>query len=75
MLDAILFKHEIIVHVLRKAGAHLSQTEETDVAHYFCQAVIKNDLEQVKLFSYAGADPNISVQDGRTPLHLVLLFN
>jgi hypothetical protein len=71
LLDAIIFNHVEVAKVLRQAGAHFGQTEERDVTYQFMQAVIANDIEKVKLFMQCGANPNLSIQDDRTPLHLV----
>jgi ankyrin repeat protein len=44
-----------------------------DVGFSLNQAVLSNDLAKLKLLIVAGANPNIAIQDGRTPLHLVFL--
>ena len=74
LLDAILFNHEEIVHILRQAGAHFGQKDDLEISSYLCKAVQKGDTEQFKLFLEAGANPNLCFQDKRTPLHLVFNF-
>jgi lysophospholipase len=72
LLDSILFKHSQVAQLLRQTGAHFSPNEEEEVIHYLCKAVIGNDVEMVNLFLQCGANPNLSLYDGRTPLHLVI---
>lgn len=64
-----------IVELLLYTGAHFCAEEQKDVAYLLTQAVISNNLDKVKLFIRAGADPNIPYIDGRTPLHLAVSDN
>ena len=75
LLDSILFYHEEIVQILLQAGAHFGPKEDREIASYLCKAIFKRDIAQLKLFLDAGANPNLSFQDQRTPLHLVYNSN
>ncbi|KAI8902829.1 asparaginase-domain-containing protein [Globomyces pollinis-pini] len=72
LLYAITYKNESIIRLLRKTGAHFSESELTDVTFEVCKAVVEGNIQKLKLFIYAGANPNLSSQDGRTPLHLAV---
>ena len=77
LLDAIKYDQpgSNIVELLLYTGAHFCAEEQKDVAYLLTQAVVSNNLDKVKLFIRAGADPNIPYIDGRTPLHLAVSDN
>lgn len=70
LMDAVRGNHMEIVHILQVAGAHFSSSEVNDVANQLCKAVKEQNLDRVKLFIEAGANPNLGYIDDRTALHI-----
>ena len=74
LYDAVIFKHSAVVELLRKAGAHFHKEEMADIIHRFHVAISAGELEHVKIFVEAGADPMACDTDGRTAMHKVVLL-
>ncbi|KAJ3287973.1 hypothetical protein HK104_008387 [Borealophlyctis nickersoniae] len=70
--DAAQSGHAEIAKLLRHAGAHFAEDEMDEVACRLARAVMKNDIQSLKLWVDCGADLNRPWQDLRTPLHLAV---
>lgn len=68
--DAIKFRKKAIVKRLVQAGAILDK-KSTEVASEICSLAAKNRVDDLCIWSLAGADLNVCDYDGRTPLHIV----
>lgn len=67
LIEAINNRHEEIVNLLIQTGAIV---DIPLLGQELCNCVVKNDIETLKLWLRAGADPNASDYDKRTALHL-----
>ncbi|KAJ3011208.1 hypothetical protein HKX48_006973 [Thoreauomyces humboldtii] len=72
MWDAVRSRRPESARLLRSAGAHFAPEELEAAANTIIEAVIKNDLDMLKLLVESGADLNKSVHDHRTPLHMAV---
>lgn len=72
-MEAVLFNFPRVVAILKQAGAFISKDE--NVAGCLNNCVLEGKLERFKLFVQAGVDPNLSLQEGRTPLHIAATNN
>lgn len=68
--DAIKFRHKEVVKRLNEAGAILNK-KPFEVAAEVCSLAAKNRVDDLFLWTLAGADLNVCDYDGRTPLHVV----
>lgn len=72
LLDACRGGHAEVCRLLRKAGAHFSSEEESEVVSLMCKYASAGDEAKFKLMVECGADLNKSAQDRRAPLHLAV---
>jgi len=68
--DAIKFRRKNIIMRLIQAGAILNK-KSPEIASEICSLSAKNRVDDLYLWSLAGADFNAGDYDGRTPLHIV----
>lgn len=66
--NAVFFKREDIVRLLRKSGAHLSQEELAASGTELCSLAARGDLHGLQIWHLAGADLNTPGYDGQTAL-------
>ncbi|PVU91641.1 hypothetical protein BB559_004048 [Furculomyces boomerangus] len=74
LFDAVTSRRSDIVELLLEAGAHLSDAEHTEITALIHNAIYRCDIELLKLLNLAGFDFNKTDFEGRTPLHLAVLF-
>ncbi|KXJ29966.1 L-asparaginase [Exaiptasia diaphana] len=72
--DAIKFRKKAIVNRLVQAGAILNK-KSTEIAGEICSLAAKNRVDDLGIWTLAGADLNVCDYDGRTPLHIAVCRN
>ncbi|KAJ3307193.1 hypothetical protein HDU76_004683, partial [Blyttiomyces sp. JEL0837] len=72
LFDAVRCKHVEIAMLLRSAGAHFAEEEESDLAALIASAASEGNLEMLKLLWDCCVDMNTQWLDGRTALHLAV---
>ncbi|XP_066550266.1 60 kDa lysophospholipase isoform X2 [Amia ocellicauda] len=70
LTNAVKFRHNDVIKLLRKTGAHLSQEELEDVGTELCSLAALGDLVGLESWSLAGVDMNVVGYDGHTPLEV-----
>lgn len=68
LLDAIRFKRNAIIRLLRQSGAHAGPIT-TGIAAEICAAAGSNDVALLEAWCLAGVELNVRNATGRTPLH------
>ncbi|XP_062413287.1 60 kDa lysophospholipase isoform X1 [Pungitius pungitius] len=68
--NAVRFRHEEMVKLLRKAGAQLSTDELDKAGTELCSLTASGDLEGLEMWELAGADLNQRGYNGQTSLEL-----
>ncbi|KAG5283882.1 hypothetical protein AALO_G00020600 [Alosa alosa] len=70
--NAMRFRHKDVVKLLRKTGAHLSQSELEDAGTEMCSLAASSDIEGLEIWALAGVDLSIPSYDGQTAFDVAL---